>query len=399
VTQTEDLFDGDFWRDPYPVLAAMRADDPVREVVTPDGPVWLVTRYDDVRAALADPRLSKDWRFTLPPEERAAAPGNDIPMMILLDPPRHTRLRKLVSRSFTVRRITALRPRVEEIAAELLDALQDQVGPPDRPFDLVAHYAFRLPVQVICELLGVPAGDRDRFGAWSGAMIDQVSPEEAAQGSGQMYGYLAELVARKRAEPDGALLTALSQVADDDGDQLSENELVAMAMLLLIAGHETTTNLIGNAVLGLLTRPDQLALLRARPDLMPRAVEEFLRWDSPIWNAPFRVAAEDVELSGFTIPARSHVQLTLGAANRDDARFPDAADLRVDRDAAGHVAFGHGIHFCLGAPLARIEGEVALSALLERFPRLELAADPADLVYRRSTLIRGLTALPIRAGS
>jgi vitamin D3 1,25-hydroxylase len=399
VTQTEDLFDGDFWRDPYPVLAAMRADDPVREVVTSDGPVWLVTRYDDVRAALADPRLSKDWRFTLPPEERAAAPGNDIPMMILLDPPRHTRLRKLVSRSFTVRRITALRPRVEEIAAELLDALQDQVGPPDRPFDLMAHYAFRLPVQVICELLGVPAGDRDRFGAWSGAMIDQVSPEEAAQGSGQMYGYLAELVARKRAESDGALLTALSQVADDDGDQLSENELVAMAMLLLIAGHETTTNLIGNAVLGLLTRADQLALLRARPDLMPRAVEEFLRWDSPIWNAPFRVAAEDVELSGVTIPARSLVQLTLGAANRDDARFPDAADLRVDRDAAGHVAFGHGIHFCLGAPLARIEGEVALSALLERFPRLELAADPADLVYRRSTLIRGLTALPIRAGS
>ena len=394
MTQTGDLFDGDFWRDPYPVLAAMRADDPVREVVTPDGPVWLVTRYDDVRAALADPRLSKDWRYTLPPEERAAAPGNDIPMMILLDPPRHTRLRKLVSRSFTVRRITALRPRVEEVAAELLDAL-----PGDRPFDLMAHYAIRLPVQVICELLGVPADDRDRFGAWSGAMIAQVSAEEAAQASGQMYGYLAELVARKRAAPDGALLTALSQVADDDGDQLSENELVAMAMLLLIAGHETTTNLIGNAVLGLLTRPDQLALLRSSPELMPRAVEEFLRWDSPIWNAPFRVAAEDVELSGVTIPARSLVQLTLGAANRDVARFPDAADLCVDRDAAGHVAFGHGIHFCLGAPLARIEGEVALSALLERFPHLELAADPADLVYRRSTLVRGLTALPVRAGS
>jgi cytochrome P450 len=400
VTQTEDLFDGDFWRDPYPALAAMRADDPVREVVTPDGPVWLVTRYDDVRAALADPRLSKDWRYTLPPEERAAAPGNDIPMMILLDPPRHTRLRKLVSRSFTVRRITGLRARVAEIATELLDAL-----PADRPFDLMTHYAFRLPVQVICELLGVPADDRDRFGAWSGAMIDQVSAEEAAQASGQLYGYLAELVARKRVEPDGALLTALSQVADGDGDgggdgdQLSENELVAMAMMLLIAGHETTTNLIGNAVLGLLTHPDQLALLRSRPGLMPRAVEEFLRWDSPVWNAPFRVAAEDVELSGVTIPARSLVQLTLGAANRDDSRFADAADLRVDRDAAGHVAFGHGIHFCLGAPLARIEGEVALSALLERFPHLELAVDPADLVYRRSTLVRGLTALPVRVGA
>jgi vitamin D3 1,25-hydroxylase len=393
VTQTEDLFDGDFWRDPYPTLAALRADDPVREVATPDGPVWLVTRYDDVRAALADPRLSKDWRYTLPPEQRAAAPGNDVPMMILLDPPDHTRLRKLVSRSFTVRRIAALRPRVEEIAAELLDGL-----PSDEPFDLMARYAFRLPVQVICELLGVPAADRDRFGAWSAAMIDQVSPEEAGQASAQLYGYLAELIARKRTEPDDALLSALAQVADDEGDRLSEPELVAMGMLLLIAGHETTTNLIGNAVLGLLAHADQLAMLRARPELMPQAVEEFLRWDSPVWNAPFRVAAEDVELSGVTIPARALVQLTLGAANRDDERFPDAAELQVNRDAAGHVAFGHGIHFCLGAPLARIEGEVALTALLNRFPRLELAVDPADLVYRRSTLVRGLSALPVRAG-
>jgi cytochrome P450 len=170
-----------------------------------------------------------------------------------------------------------------------------------------------------------------------------------------------------------------------------------MATLLLIAGHETTTNLLGNAVLALLTHPDQLALLRARPELMPRAVEEFLRFDGPVWNATYRFTTQDVEIGGVTVPAASAVQLTLGSADRDDARFPDAAQLRIERDAGGHVAFGHGIHFCLGAPLARIEGEVALSALLARFPALELAVDPAEIAYRRSTLVRGVQALPVRA--
>jgi len=392
VTATEEMFGDAFWRDPYPTLALLRAQAPVRRVDLADGPVWLVTRYDDVRAALADPRLSKNWRFLLPPETRADAPGEQDPMMLLRDPPDHTRLRKLVSRTFTARRIAALRPRVAEIAAELLDAV-----PGDAPFDLMERYAFPLPVQVICELLGVPAADRDRFGAWSRVLIDQSTPDDAYHADAQLRGYLAELIARRRAEPDGALLSALAQVADEDGDRLSESELVAMATLLLIAGHETTTNLLGNAVLALLTHPDQLALLRARPELMPRAVEEFLRFDGPVWNATYRFTTEDVEIGGVTVPAASAVQLTLGSANRDDARFPDAAELRIDRDAGGHVAFGHGIHFCLGAPLARIEGEVALSALLARFPALELAVDPAELVYRRSTLVRGVQALPVRA--
>ena len=392
MTATEELFGDAFWRDPYPTLALLRAQAPVRRVDLADGPVWLVTRYDDVRGALGDPRLSKNWRYLLPPEARADAPGEQDPMMLLRDPPDHTRLRKLVSRSFTARPIAALRPRVAEIAAELLDAV-----PADAPFDLMERYAFPLPVQVICELLGVPADDRNRFGAWSRVLIDQSSPEDAQEADAQLHAYLAELIARKRAEPDDALLSALAQVADEDGDRLSEPELVAMATLLLIAGHETTTNLLGNAVLALLTHPDQLALLRARPELMPRAVEEFLRFDGPVWNATYRFTTEDVEIGGATIPAASAVQLTLGSANRDDARFPDAAQLRIDRDAGGHVAFGHGIHFCLGAPLARIEGDVALSALLARFPALELAVDPAALVYRRSTLVRGLRELPVRA--
>jgi hypothetical protein len=392
VTATDDLFGDAFWRDPHPTLGLLRAEAPVLRVDLADGPVWLVTRYDDVRALLADPRLSKNWRHLLPPEARADAPGEQ-ESMLMRDPPDHTRLRKLVSRSFTARRIAGLRPRVAEIADELLDAV-----PVDAPFDLVERYAFPLPVQVICELLGVPAGDRDRFGAWSRVLIDQSSPEEAHEANGQLHAYLTELIARRRAEPDEALLSALIRVADDDGDRLSEAELVSMATLLLIAGHETTTNLLGNAVLALLTRPDQLALLRARPELLPRAVDELLRFDGPVWNATYRFTTEDVEVAGVTIPAASAVQLTLGSANRDDARFPDAAELRVDRDAGGHLAFGHGIHYCLGAPLARIEGEVALGALLARFPRWEAAADPAELVFRRSTLIRGLRALPVRMG-
>ena len=184
----------------------------------------------------------------------------------------------------------------------------------------------------------------------------------------------------------------------EDEDRLSQEELVAMAMMLLIAGHETTVNLIGNGLLALLTHPEQRALLRARPDLLPSAVEEFLRWDSPVHSTPVRFAAEDVEYSGVTIPARSVVTLSLAAANRDPDRFPDAEDLRIDRDASGHVAFGHGVHHCLGAQLARIEGQEAIGLLLARRPEIALAVDPGELVYRRSSLVRGLTTLPVELG-
>jgi cytochrome P450 len=392
VTASLELFDGAFWRDPYPAYAALRADEPVRRVQRPDGTVWMLTRYADVRAALTDPRLSKDWRHTLPPEQRAGAPGAPIPMMILMDPPEHTRLRKLVSRSFTLRRMEGLRPRVEEIARGLLDAL-----PPGGRVDLMADYAFLLPVFVICELLGVPAQDRDEFAAWSRTMVDDSSQEESGAAMGALHAYLGRLIDAKRAAPDGALISALIEEADD-GDRLSEEELVAMAMMLLIAGHETTVNLIGNGVLALLTHPEQRALLRRRPDLLPAAVEEFLRWDSPVHSAPVRFAAEDVEYSGVTIPAGSVVTLSLAAANRDGERFADAEELRADRDASGHVAFGHGLHHCLGAQLARIEGQVAIGALLARRPELALAVDAAELVHRRSTLVRGLTELPVELG-
>ena len=393
MTATLELFDGAFWRDPYPAYAELRADEPVRRVQRDDGTVWLISRHADVRAALADPRLSKDWRYTLPPEQRESMPATPIPMMILMDPPEHTRLRKLVSRSFTLRRMEELRPRIEEIASELLDAL-----PPAGRVDLMAEYAFLLPVFVICELLGVPPEDRDEFAAWSRTMVDESTQADSQAASAALYSYLGTLVEAKRAQPDDALLSALVEVAED-GDRLSEEELVAMGMMLLIAGHETTVNLIGNGLLALLTHPEQRALLRERPELLPAAVEEFLRWDSPVHSTPVRFAAEDVEYSGVTIPAGSVVTLSLAAANRDPGRFDGAEELRVDRDAGGHVAFGHGLHHCLGAQLARIEGQVAIGLLLQRRPELALAVDAGELVHRRSTLVRGLTELPVELGS
>jgi vitamin D3 1,25-hydroxylase len=392
LTAPLELFEGAFWRDPYPAYTSLRAEEPVRKVDGPDGPFWLLTRYADVRAALADPRLSKDWRYTLPPEQRAGVPVAPIPMMILMDPPEHTRLRKLVSRSFTLRRMEGLRPRIEEIAGELLDGL-----PPGRRVDLMAEYAFLLPVFVICELLGVPADDRDAFAGWSRTLVDQGTQDEANAAMSALYDYLSRLLDAKRSAPDDALLSALIEVAED-GDRLSEEELVAMAVMLLIAGHETTVNLIGNGILALLTHPEQRALLRDRPELLPSAVEEFLRWDSPVHSTPARFAAEDVEYSGVTIPAGSVVVLSLAAANRDAERFADTEQLRVERDAAGHVAFGHGVHHCLGAQLARIESQVAIGLLLSRHPEIALAVDPQELVHRRSALVRGLTELPVELG-
>ncbi|WP_181783388.1 cytochrome P450 family protein [Pseudonocardia pini] len=386
------LFDGSYWADPYPALAELRAEEPVRRLDLPEGPMWIVTRYEDVRAAFVDDRLSKDWRYTLPADQRAAMPAAPTPMMLLMDPPDHTRLRKLVSRSFTVRRMEELRPRVQQIADELVAAL-----PATGTVDLMAQYAFLLPVRVICELLGVPEEDRDDFGRWSSTMIDESPNEEKTAAAQKLGGYLAELVERKRAEPDDALLSALTQVSDE-GDALSQEELVAMGMLLLIAGHETTVNLIGNGVLGLLTHPEQRALLAEKPELWPTAVEEFLRWDSPVTNTPVRFAAEDVEIAGTTIPEGAVVILALSAANRDGERFAEADTLDVTRDDRGHVAFGYGLHHCLGAPLARIEGQVALQTLFAMRPDLAMAVDPAELAYRRSVLVHGVTRLPVTPG-
>jgi vitamin D3 1,25-hydroxylase len=390
-TPTRALFEGAFWNDPYPAWAELRDAAPVHRLDRPSGPVWLISRYADARAALADGRLSRDWRHTLPPEQRADAPGPPIPMMILMDPPEHTRLRRLVSRSFTTRRMEALRPRVDELATGLIDRL-----PASGQIDILDAYAAPLPVFVIGELLGVPARDRERFSRWSGTLVDDTTPEQAQGAAAALYGYLSELIETRREQPDDALISAL--ISDADDDKLSHDELVAMSMMLLIAGHETTVNLIGNGLLALLTHPEQLARLRADPDLMPAAVEEFLRWESPIHTGVALYATEDVEYSGVAIPAGAEVKVCLAAANHDAERFADAEELTVDGNASGHLAFSHGLHHCLGAQLARIEGQEAIRAIIAARPDMRLAVAPEELTYRRSLVARGLEALPVVLG-
>ncbi len=392
-SSTEQLGDG-FVQNPYAVYQRLRAEGPVSRVTMPGGyPVWVITRYADARAALADPRLIKDWR-TLWPGNAADPPDDGFASldthMLSTDPPDHDRLRRLVTKAFTVRRIERLRPRVTEITTSLLDAM-----PAGGQVDLLEAFAFPLPITVICELLGVPDADRADFHAWTQAVLStgeaSAEPGTAAMA---MAAYFTALVADKRAHPADDLLSALITTRDA-GDGLSERELLGMIFLLLVAGHETTVNLIGSGTLTLLLSPGELARLRADPSLLPGAVEELLRYTSPVNHATFRFTAEPVEVGGTLIPAREPVLVAIASANRDPDRYPAPDRLDISRGAGGNLAFGHGIHYCLGAPLARMEGEIAFGALLTRFPDLTLAVPPESLRWRPSTLIRGLETLPV----
>jgi cytochrome P450 len=392
--------DAAFFADPHALYARLRVEEPVARAVTPVGlPVWLVTRYDDVREALTDPRLAKDADgFSRVLESKPLPSGSRVAFtqelnrhLLSTDPPDHTRLRKLVSRAFTVRAVAALRPQVEAIAGRLADRMA--AGPAE--VDLLDAFAFPLPMGVICELLGVPEGERTSFRRWSNTLLasDGTVDERTAAGTA-MAGYLTALVAQKRARPADDVLSAIVAAAED-ADRLSFDETVSMAFLLLVAGHETTVNLIGNGVLALLRRPDRLAELRADPALVPAAVEEFLRLDGPVNLATYRHTTAPVEVGGTTIPAGEVVLVSLASANRDPDHYAAPDELDLHREAS-HLAFGHGIHHCLGAPLARLEGEVAFRTLLARFPDLALAVDPGELTWRQSILMRGLTRLPVR---
>jgi len=395
----------DYFQNPLAYFSRMREEGPVTPALLPHGErVWLVTRYPEVRAALADPRLYKDWagKLTSPDWVPDEVIGYLSVHMLNTDPPNHTRLRKLVTKAFTARRVAGLRPRVEAITASLLDAIEARAGAGEDTVDLVEAFAFPLPVTVICELLGVPTEDRAQFRRWSNAMVaSEGEPGRFRAAGTAMFHYFTELVADKRAHPADDMVSALIAARDasergDSGDSLDERELIAMLFLLLVAGHETTTNLIASGTLALLTNPAELERLRSDPSLLPGAVDELLRYVNPLNHATDRFTLEPVEIGGVTIPAREWVLCVTSSANRDSGRFPDADRLDVGRDAGGHVAFGHGIHYCLGAPLARLEGEVAFGALLSRFPSLSLAADLATLRWRPSSLIRGLEALPVR---
>ena len=401
--------------DPYPTYAHLRTETPVHRY-RPDGmaggDLWLVTRHADVRAALADPRLAKHprhaprWLLDLGVFTADGAGPAGV-SMLFADPPDHTRLRRLVTRAFTRRRVAALRPRIEQITDDLIGEIAQTEG---AEIDLIASLAFPLPITVICELLGVPVADREDFREWSRALISppltdagRALRQQAGQG---LAGYIRDLIAAKRrvvdhdaaADEQPDLVSALIVAADEHG-RLSEDEIVGMINLLLVAGHETTVNLIGNGMLALLRHPDQPALLRERPELLPTAVEELLRYDSPVERATIRFATEDVDIGGTTVPAGSVVSLALASANHDPTRFRDGAHLDITRTDHGHVAFGHGIHHCLGAPLARLEGEIAIGALVRRFPELTLAAPP-DALRRQCggplSTLRGVAELPVR---
>ncbi|MFD5016474.1 cytochrome P450 family protein [Streptomyces chartreusis] len=376
---------------PHDVYRRLRDTAPVHRIAGADGnPAWIVTRYQDVREALTDPRLSVDKRhakegnyqgLTLPP----ALDAN----LLNMEAPDHTRIRRLVVRAFTARRVERLRAPIRETADRLLDALG-----PHGTTDLIASYAAPLPITVICDLLGVPDRHRRDFRVWTDTLVapDPSRPQDAKAAVVAMLGFFGELLADKREEPADDLLSDLIAVRDE-GDRLSEDELMSLAFLILFAGYENTVQLIGNAVLALLRHPEQLDALRADPERIAAAVEEFHRFEGPALLAIRRFPTEDMTIGGVPVPAGETVLLSLAAANRDPARFPDPDRLDLSRDTSGHLALGHGIHHCLGAPLARAETEIALTALLERFPELALA--DGEPRWRRSLRARGLLALPV----
>ncbi|WP_018685454.1 cytochrome P450 family protein [Actinokineospora enzanensis] len=398
--------DEQFFQDPYATYTALRDAGRIQRVSLPQGThAWMVTHYADVRAALADGRLSNDVGAGHEAFERHRDPDKppvrfDAALsshMLNSDPPAHTRLRKLVTKAFTARGITHLRPRTAGIAAGLLDGLAERAAAGDGTVDLIADYAFPLPITVICELLGVPSADREAFRDWGSTILSASPPAVIAEARANMGKYMTSLVAAKRAEPGEDLMTSLIE-AHEGGDRLNDRELVSMTFLLLLAGHETTVNLIASGMLALMQQPDQQAKLVADPGLMPGAIEEFLRFEGPVNVPTVRHTTAPIELAGMTIPAGDLVLAPLCAANRDPGKFPDPDRIDVTRDTSGHIAFGHGVHYCVGAPLARMEGEVALRALLARFPGVSLAVEPEELRWAHSSTIRGLEALPVRLG-
>jgi cytochrome P450 len=393
-----DLYGDAFKRDPHPTFAVMRRDAPLQRQAGLDGktPIWFVTRYADVEAMLRDKRFTRDFRLAADPD-RLPPQGPLDPLleghMLNRDGADHRRLRGLVSQAFTPGRIAALRPRIEAIARELLDEVVER-----GQMDLIGDFAYPLPTIVILEMLGVPAEDRDRFRDWSNALIaPPMTPAAAAAATLHLTAftdYLRELFAERRASPRDDLLTGLVHAALG-GDRLSEEELFATIVLLIVAGHETTVNLIANAVLALSRAPEVRERLRSEPEAMPRAVEEFLRFDGSVERALNRFAVEDVEWDGHLIRRGENVILILASANHDERLFAEPDRLDIDRHPNPHLGFGKGHHYCLGAPLARLETEIALRALLARLPGLRLAVPEEELRWRFLPGFRGLEALPV----
>ncbi|MEV6110816.1 cytochrome P450 [Streptomyces sp. NPDC051940] len=400
------LFSREFASDPYPAYAWLREHAPVHRTTLPSGvEAWLVTRYGDARQALADQRLSKNP--TRHASDRTGIPGERgaglMTHLLNIDPPDHTRLRRLVSKAFTPRRVAEFAPRVQQLTDRLIDGFAGR-----GEADLIHEFAFPLPIYAICDMLGVPAEDQDEFRDWAGMMLHTSGGRPPGprgdQGKGprggvarsvkKMRAYLVELIHRKRDDLGDDLISGLIR-ASDHGEHLTEQEAAAMAFILLFAGFETTVNLIGNGVYQLLRHPEAMARLAAEPSLLPSAVEELLRYDGPVELATWRFAAQDLEIGGRRIAEGDPVLVVLAAADRDPERFAEPDLLDLARRDNQHLGYGHGIHYCLGAPLARLEGQTAIGTLLRRAPDLRFAGNPDELRWRGGLIMRGLRTLPV----
>jgi hypothetical protein len=390
-----DLTDPAVVADPYPAFAAARAQAPVQW--HPELGVWLAFTHAESNAVLRDRRLGRIWSDKAPAERFGSFNLIHRNAILEMEPPDHTRLRRLISTAFARGHVERLRPWVQELAAELVDGLVERSGGTE-PVDVLTGMAELLPVAVIAELLGVPDADRPLLRPWSNAIVKmyeygRTTPveDDAERAAGEFVGYLRELAAQRRRMPREDLLTHLVTIRDSEGDRLTEDELVTTCILLLNAGHEATVNVSGNGLLALLEHPSEIARLRADPELLPTAIEELMRFDSPLQLFE-RTATEDVRIGGVTVAAGEKIAALLGSANRDPGVFADADTLDVGRTDNPHISFGAGVHFCLGAPLARVELQASFGALLTRTSRLELGA-PAR--RRPEFVMRGLRDLPV----
>jgi cytochrome P450 len=399
-----DLLSQETRRDPISFAARLREQGSLIHLpgLPGIGGAWIVTAYDDATALLKDPRFIKNVQQLSPPDSEQNTTGERASMlrqfltfrrdMLTVDPPDHTRLRSLVSKAFTPRMIEQLRPRIQQIADELVNAVQVQGS-----MDLIADFAFPLPITVISEMLGIPTADRPQFRTWTKTIVHApVGPhmEDKLAALSEFVQYIQTLLADKRAHPGSDLTSSLVQI-EERGDTLSETELISTIFLLIVAGHETTVNLIGNGMLALLEHPDQMHQLRADLSLLPGAIEELLRYTAPVSLSSPRWASEDISMHGTVIHKGEMLFVSLIGADTDPQQFPDPARLDIVRQENQHVAFGKGIHYCLGAPLARLEGQIAIGTLLQRLPHLRKASPAAQLTWTQNPILRGLMCLPV----
>ncbi|OMF61365.1 cytochrome P450 [Paenibacillus sp. FSL R5-0766] len=384
------FFTKEFTHNPYPVYEKLRKEEPVFRVMFPHGEFgWIITRYEDAVQILKDPRFTKDIAKRYGPENQSIFVNN----MLFSDPPDHRRLRGLVQKAFTPKLVADMRSHIQDIADDLLDNLASQ-----EKMNLIDDFAFPLPIIVISEILGVPIEDRDKFRMWSNTVIDASTAESAElfeQHAREFTEYLTAWFAKVRQDPGPDLISQLV-IAEESGQQLTEQELLGVVSLLIIAGHETTVNLIGNGILALLEHPEQRELLIKQPGLIHNAIEEMLRYNGPVEFSTSRWALEDIEFRGQHIAQGELVIVALDSANQDEEQFNNPDIFDITREKSSHLAFGKGIHLCLGAPLARLEGEIAVSTLLNRFPNMQLQADVDELEWRPGMIVRGVKEIPVQ---